>query len=633
MMSRFHRAIFTACLSVGAIGPCLGDYEAGIRAWERRDFETAIAEFRHSADAGEQAAQDHLGMMYEDGEGVPASDQTAAYWYQQAAEQGYAPAQLNLGRMYRNGKGVPQNDVQAVSWYRKAAVQGLSVAQFFLGLMYDTGKGVDEDAVQAYMWFSLAAQQGDRDAAFKRDRVVDRLSAAQRAAADQAAMKYASNVPNPTSASSTSPATVPNAPVPNAPVPNATVPDVTVPDVTAPNVATNSTSGTTVSVTTAPTEAVTEAEVHRMQTYLNELGFDVGRPDGTAGERTQRAVRAFQSSVGIAVDGVLSRDLVAALENERTARATASGAPTDPGARVLAVQRELGRLGYDPGSVDGAMGSKTRAAIGAFQRSIGMPETGEPTTELLDTLRATRIEIIDAEPSSPTAATGTAQGEAPASARSTEASNVSGPELIRAIQQQLRARGFDPGPADGAAGTRTVNAAREFQRAVGLSVDGELTGALLARLEQKEIEPSAASSANPTDATTVVGDPTVFSVQVLLTRLGYDLGTPDGAVGRRTVQAAQAFQREMGEGATGDIGVGLLRELEKAEARGFVAEATIKGIQRDLTRLGYTPGTIDGRGGPSTASAIRAFQRDAGLDISGKTSVDLARRLEVLAGQ
>lgn len=43
---------------------------------------------------------------------------------------------------------------------------------------------------------------------------------------------------------------------------------------------------------------------------------------------------------------------------------------------------------------------------------------------------------------------------------------------VRSIQEALRARGFDPGPIDGIAGTRTKAAIEAFQRANGLRVDG-----------------------------------------------------------------------------------------------------------------------------------------------------------------
>ena len=45
-----------------------------------------------------------------------------------AAEQGNAAAQYSLGVMYDNGRGVPGDDARAV-WFRKAAEQGLDAAR------------------------------------------------------------------------------------------------------------------------------------------------------------------------------------------------------------------------------------------------------------------------------------------------------------------------------------------------------------------------------------------------------------------------------------------------------------------------------------------------------------------------
>ena len=44
--------------------------------------------------------------------------------------------------------------------------------------------------------------------------------------------------------------------------------------------------------------------------------------------------------------------------------------------KVEAVQRALAERGYDPGDVDGAMGQRTAGALEAFQRSVGLPDTG-----------------------------------------------------------------------------------------------------------------------------------------------------------------------------------------------------------------------------------------------------------------
>lgn len=86
-----------------------------------------------------------------------------------AAEQGNAVAQAKLGVMYEEGKGVPQDYVQAVSWYRKAAEQGDAKGQSLLGFMYALGQGVPKNPVIAYALLNIAGAQGFKDAIEGRD--------------------------------------------------------------------------------------------------------------------------------------------------------------------------------------------------------------------------------------------------------------------------------------------------------------------------------------------------------------------------------------------------------------------------------------------------------------------------------
>ena len=85
------------------------------------------------------------------------------------AEDGDADAQNNLGYMYRDGNGVPQDYKEAVKWYTKAAEQGVAIAQKNLGLRYYFGEGVPKDLVPAYAWFNIAQANGDEDAKKLRD--------------------------------------------------------------------------------------------------------------------------------------------------------------------------------------------------------------------------------------------------------------------------------------------------------------------------------------------------------------------------------------------------------------------------------------------------------------------------------
>ena len=53
------------------------------------------------------------------------------------AEQGDADAQNNLGVMYNEGQGVPQDNKEAVKWWRLSAGQRVEQAQYNLALMRD----------------------------------------------------------------------------------------------------------------------------------------------------------------------------------------------------------------------------------------------------------------------------------------------------------------------------------------------------------------------------------------------------------------------------------------------------------------------------------------------------------------
>ena len=113
------------------------------------------------------------------------------------ADQGDADAQFSLGLMYQNGYGVPQDYVQAMAWYRKAAEQGDAAAQNNLGNMYFGGRGVQQDYVRAHMWYNLAAsrfsvsEKEARETAVKnRDRIAAMMTAAQIAEAQKLAREW-----------------------------------------------------------------------------------------------------------------------------------------------------------------------------------------------------------------------------------------------------------------------------------------------------------------------------------------------------------------------------------------------------------------------------------------------------------
>ena len=100
-------------------------------------------------------------------------------WYLKAAEQGHRPAQNNLGFMYANGEGVPQDNTEAVRWYLKAAEQGDPIAQYNLGGLFYEGEGISKDNLQAYAWFSIAAASGHNNSQVAREIVAMEMSSTE----------------------------------------------------------------------------------------------------------------------------------------------------------------------------------------------------------------------------------------------------------------------------------------------------------------------------------------------------------------------------------------------------------------------------------------------------------------------
>ena len=118
-------------------------------------------------------------------------------------------------------------------------------------------------------------------------------------------------------------------------------------------------------------------QVKALQRQLSWLGFEPGTVDGRYGPITTGAVRRFQEANDLAVDGVVGRGTRDAL------RASLGQRPSsDRIDRVKALQRQLSRLGYEPGPVDGRYGSRTAAAVARFQDSHELPADGvvDPAT-------------------------------------------------------------------------------------------------------------------------------------------------------------------------------------------------------------------------------------------------------------
>jgi TPR repeat protein len=193
-MKRFL-SVLTVLLSLASV-PAIAQsankaFNDGVAAFQSRDYATALKLWMPLAEKDDAEAQRNIGIMFQQGLGVPQSDAEAAKWYRRAAENGHARAQQNLGVMYEEGAGVLQDYVEAAKWYRKSAEAGNVVAKVNLGVMRENGfPGVPLNVVLAHMWFNLAAAQGSADAANFRDEIAADMSPEQVAEAQRLAKEW-----------------------------------------------------------------------------------------------------------------------------------------------------------------------------------------------------------------------------------------------------------------------------------------------------------------------------------------------------------------------------------------------------------------------------------------------------------
>lgn len=72
------------------------------------------------------------------------------------ADGGHVGAQEIMGIMYRQGQGVPKDATKAMTYLTKAADGARPLAQHHVGVMYYLGEGVPSDPIMALMWLHLA---------------------------------------------------------------------------------------------------------------------------------------------------------------------------------------------------------------------------------------------------------------------------------------------------------------------------------------------------------------------------------------------------------------------------------------------------------------------------------------------
>ena len=121
----------------------------------------------------------------------------------------------------------------------------------------------------------------------------------------------------------------------------------------------------------------------------------------------------------------------------------------------------------------------------------------------------------------------------------------------------------------------------------------------------------------------------VEEVQRLLKIYGYSVGEVDGALGSRTRDAIEQFQRDRGIKPSRFVDRQTWEALHVFVHNGLIVDGRVdvRLVQRILQVAGFDPGDVDGVLGPQTIRAIRAFQKAYGLTVDGKIGYETLSRL------
>ena len=130
--------------------------KAGIEAWQRADYSSAVAIWRPLAEKGDADAQFNLGQAYRLGRGVTINLFQAKSWFERAAASGHLDAQTTLGLLlFQNG-----DQAQGLTWLKQAAEQGEPRAMLVYGTALYNGDAVTQDRLLGYAYVSRAAAAG-----------------------------------------------------------------------------------------------------------------------------------------------------------------------------------------------------------------------------------------------------------------------------------------------------------------------------------------------------------------------------------------------------------------------------------------------------------------------------------------
>ena len=387
-----------------------------------------IEEVRDRANADDVTAMEELARRLVQGIGVAKDQQAAAGWLLRAAQRGSGQSAFNVGVMYERGFVVERDSTKAIEWYRKAAEANVPMAKHNLALLLRDGKGAPRNGKEAVELLRSAARQGMAASMFTLGDIYERGDEGLKDPAIALAwFAIAAEFERQTNRGGES-----------------------------------------------ALAKMASQRVQVLQRILMPGELERAQQFGQA--EFKQIVEALQPAKPATTTPTEIAGLPRPAFPPLPPAAPASEPPGWPKAtadQIRVIQQALVDLKLLRDKPDGALGPMTRNAIRAFQRSLSMRETGDPTVDVFVALQdAIKTDTTKAEPAATaTEPTPDAWPSAPV-------------DQVKVIQTLLRDLNFSREAPDGVLGPATRAAIRDYERSLGLAQTGEPSRTLFNSLKE-----------------------------------------------------------------------------------------------------------------------------------------------------
>ncbi len=370
------------------------------------------------------------------------------------------------------------------------------------------------------------------------------------------------------------------------------------------------------------------ANVARLQARLIELGYLSGTADGYYGSGTEEAVMAFEAAYGKTPTGIATSELQSYLYSDSAyyntdgdvAVSYSTLSKGDSGSEVQKLQQRLKELNYLTGKCDGKYGAETVSAVKAFQKALGLKQTGTASAALQKELYS---------------------DDAPTKT-STTVVTVNKTAYVSVAKTNVYASISDSEPM----ATLSIGAEVTILRTRGDWAEIRNASGDVAYAKLADFALSSESSGDSGESETVV---TVNAYAMVVKDLVTVYSEPDelsDKLGTLSKGATVTWTRTRGSwaevknsgGSKGYVRTSQLTVLEELDDSASAGDTktsaystlkngskgdSVKSLQRRLKQLGYFDGDIGGNYLTKTTKAVKEFQAAIGMKQTGTATAGL----------